>query len=533
MLKTLVKKQLMEIFRSWFYNSKKNKKRSVETVIAFGVLFVLLMVVVMGGMFTLLSFVLCEPFAEVGMGWFYFALMSLLAILLGAFGSVLNTYSSLYLAKDNDLLLSLPIPVQTIMTARLLSVYLMGLMYSAIVVIPAVIVYWAVVSVSPLEVLGGVLLVFLISVFVFILSCVLGWIVAKISLKLKHKSFVTVLASLLGIGAYYFFYFKAQSVLGEVVANALLYGQKIKKAAYPLYLVGRIGEGEVPAMLAVTAAMALLLLLTWICISRSFIGMITSSGRTVRIKYKERKAKEKGMFRALFGKEMRRFTASPNYMLNCGIGTLFLFGSGVFLVVKASWIRMAVESFPEEGGLLAAGAAGCICLVCAMNDMAAASVSLEGKNLWITQSLPILPQKMLLAKACVQLVLTELPTLFCCVCAWIAIRPSILQGCLMVLFPLLYVALLAFFDLFLNLKFPNLTWTSEIGPIKQSLPVTLGIFGGWIYVLLLFGGGYLILRYAVMCVELYLALVCVVTAVLAVILYRWVCRKGARVFAGL
>ena len=30
MLKTLVKKQLMEIFRSWFYNSKKNKKRSQQ-----------------------------------------------------------------------------------------------------------------------------------------------------------------------------------------------------------------------------------------------------------------------------------------------------------------------------------------------------------------------------------------------------------------------------------------------------------------------------------------------------------------------
>ena len=29
MLKTLVKKQLMEIFRSWFYNSKKNKKIAI------------------------------------------------------------------------------------------------------------------------------------------------------------------------------------------------------------------------------------------------------------------------------------------------------------------------------------------------------------------------------------------------------------------------------------------------------------------------------------------------------------------------
>ena len=83
MLKTLVKKQLMEIFRSWFYNSKKNKKRSAETVIAFAVLFVLLMAGVMGGMFALLSLVMCETLAEVGMSWFYFALMSLLAVLLG------------------------------------------------------------------------------------------------------------------------------------------------------------------------------------------------------------------------------------------------------------------------------------------------------------------------------------------------------------------------------------------------------------------------------------------------------------------
>ena len=75
MLKTLVKKQLMEIFRSCFYNSKKNKKRSAETVIAFAVLFVLLMAGVMGGMFALLSLVMCETLAEVGMSWFYFALM--------------------------------------------------------------------------------------------------------------------------------------------------------------------------------------------------------------------------------------------------------------------------------------------------------------------------------------------------------------------------------------------------------------------------------------------------------------------------
>ena len=69
MLKTLVKKQLTEIFRSYFYNAKKNKLRSKGSTAAYIVLFVLLMVGLLGGIFTFLSVMLCAPFAEVGMGW--------------------------------------------------------------------------------------------------------------------------------------------------------------------------------------------------------------------------------------------------------------------------------------------------------------------------------------------------------------------------------------------------------------------------------------------------------------------------------
>ena len=133
MLSVLLKKQLTEIFRNYFYNPKTNKARSKAAVAAYIVLFAVLMVVILGGMFTVLS---------AGLDWLYFALMALLATLLGAFGSVFNTYSGLYLAKDNDLLLSMPIPVNTLMASRLLGVYLMGLMYSGVVMLPAVIVYW-------------------------------------------------------------------------------------------------------------------------------------------------------------------------------------------------------------------------------------------------------------------------------------------------------------------------------------------------------------------------------------------------------
>ena len=237
MLKLLVKKQLTEIFRAYLYDAKKNRARSKAATVGYLVFFVIIMVGIIGGMFTLLSLAMCRSMAEAGMSWFYFAIMGLMAILLGAFGSVFTTYSSLYLPKDNDQLLSLPIPVNTLIAARLLGVYLMGLMYSGVVVLPAIIVYWVTVSAAPLHLLAGVLFLLLISLFVMAISCLLGWVVAKVSLKLKNKSFVTVVLSLVFFGLYYYFFsFKANSLLTELLQNIALYGDKVRSSAYPVYL---------------------------------------------------------------------------------------------------------------------------------------------------------------------------------------------------------------------------------------------------------------------------------------------------------
>ena len=142
MLKVLLKKQLAEIFRSFFYDPKKNKARSRGATVLWIVFFILLTGVFMGGLFAMLSLSLCEGLAQAGMGWLYYTVMGLLSLVLGVFGSVFNTYAGLYLAKDNDLLLSMPIPVRTVISSRLLGVYLMGLLYSGLVLLPAVIVYW-------------------------------------------------------------------------------------------------------------------------------------------------------------------------------------------------------------------------------------------------------------------------------------------------------------------------------------------------------------------------------------------------------
>ena len=234
MLWVLLKKQIAEVFRGYFYDSKQNRMRSKGAIAAYILFFVILMVGVLGGMFAGLSLQLCGSLTALGMDWLYFLLMCGIAILLGAFGSVFNSYSGLYLAKDNDLLLSLPIPVRTILGARLLNVYLLGAMYTATALVPMLVVYWIVTGVTVSKLVCGLALFVIVTVFVLLLSCVLGWVVAKISLRLKSRSFITVLVSLAFIGLYYFFYFKANDFIRDLILNADVYGEQIKGAAYGL-----------------------------------------------------------------------------------------------------------------------------------------------------------------------------------------------------------------------------------------------------------------------------------------------------------
>lgn len=531
MFKTLLKKQLMEIFRSYFYNSKKNTARSKGGTAGLFLSFAFLIVVVIGGMFTVLSFVLCESMAESGMAWLYFAIMGMLAVLLGTFGSVFNTFSGLYLAKDNDLLLSMPIPVSAIMCSRLLSVYIMSFLYSGMVMIPAVIVYLATVSASVTAVIGCILMVLLISVFVLTLSCALGWVVAKISLKLKNKSFVTVIILLLFFGAYYLVYYKSEEIINDLVKNAVSYGTAIKSSAYPIYIFGSVGVGDIFSMLIVTFVVAALFAVMWFLISRSFIKITTSSGSGAKKKYKRTAVKQMSIDKALFFKELKRFTASPNYMLNCGFGIILLPVFAVFMLFNGGSLKMSFGGGSFSAILLCAA----VCALVSMIDITAPSVSLEGKTIWIAQSLPITPWQVLRAKLALQIVLTLIPAAICEIILAFVCPMNAVEMIFFFIFPILYTFLSAQFGLFLGIKMANLNWTNEITPIKQSACVFIALFGGLGYAVI-FLLGYLMtsaIFNSIYGFVGYMLIFALLNVVFNIILYSWLKKKGSYVFAHL
>ena len=108
MIKALFKKQMAEVF-SWLFMDRKKGRRTGKGMVGFLLLYAAL-VAYLGGMIFMAGKFLCQALVPMGLTWFYFTIMGLLSLMLGVFGSVFNTYASLYLAKDNDMLLAMPTP---------------------------------------------------------------------------------------------------------------------------------------------------------------------------------------------------------------------------------------------------------------------------------------------------------------------------------------------------------------------------------------------------------------------------------------
>ncbi|MBQ9858855.1 MAG: hypothetical protein IJO77_07640, partial [Oscillospiraceae bacterium] len=135
---------------------------------------------------------LCLAFGETDFAWLYFAFTSAMAFMLCFVGSVFAATNYLYKAKDNELLLSMPVKPGAILLSRMLILLVENYGFAFIVLIPAGIV-WAVMQSFTVGGLVcfilGTLLLPLLSLTV---SCVFGWLIMTVSSKVRNKKIITL-----------------------------------------------------------------------------------------------------------------------------------------------------------------------------------------------------------------------------------------------------------------------------------------------------------------------------------------------------
>ncbi len=525
MIKALLKKQILESLAG-FVNGRDGKRRSTKTTAALAAVIVVAFAS-LGFIFYEMGNMLCAPMAEAGLAWVYFAFMGAIATAFGVIGSIFMAKSTLYEAKDNDLLFSMPIPAWLVLFSRMVGLYFFTLLFEALIFLPASLVYFIKVEFSATVLVGALAVQLLMPLGTLAICCILGWALAWVAAKLPMKNFFTLLLSVAFFVLYFFVYSELTEYISYVLTHGEAVGRVMKTVLYPFGKLGEACTGDMLSLLLFALMFIGAYALVYLVIAKTYIRWATANKGGRKVKYKSKAQKQNSCMGALLKKELLRYTKNPMVTMNCILATIFLFVLP-FIALFGGELTQAIREAEGADELFAMILALIVCAICAMNMISASSVSLEGESLWVLRAMPVQTEQVLLAKCVFHWVVTAVPAAFCTVFLSILYQIGVGYSACALLVVLLFVALTSTLGLTINLKLPNLHWKNELIAVKQSMSAVLSMFMEWIAVGLLVGGYFLFGKYLFACGYMLVcaALLLAVVALLGV----WIYKRGKVLF---
>lgn len=535
MIRVLLKKEIKELLSFYMYDRKKKQRRSKSALIGYLCLYAFVFISVAFSFFGMAT-LFAESIAKLDNGgWIYFGIMSLMAILIGTVIDAFSAYSVLYKPKDQDILLSLPIKPGDLLLSKMISLYLLGFIYSACVYVPMCLAYDVMVEFNVVMFITQFINLFTVSLLVVVLSCLLGYVVALFSKIFKGNNFVSVFVSLVFFGIYYYVMMRMNTLLQEVVAYSLEIAGVIKSFLFPVYHLGLSLCGNIASTVVFVVFVAVVFFVCYLLLSHSFIRIMTSSEGARKLKFKRKYIRSSSVDKALLRKEFKRFTSSTIYMLNCGIGVFIMLGLVVLSIINKAKIDEFILYMSNYGLDMSKYIPLAVLLmgvfICSTNAVSAPSVSLEGNSIWIVQSLPLQAYDVLKAKRNLHMIINIVPSVLSIVILGIVYRIDIVSVVLLVISVVLYIIFHALFGLYLNLKRPVLDWMNEQVPVKQSMAVMIALFGGYLIAACFYGIFSLFGEYV--SIYVYLVVIIIIELVSVICFEKWMRTKGSRIFADL
>lgn len=531
MLKLLLKVRL-RAWLAYFSGSGRNgalkNKGGKGKAILFAVLYIYLAAVFIGMFFAMFT-MLASTFYGSGLGWFYFSYFLTIAFALMFIFSIFAAKAQLFEARDNDLLLSMPVKPSAILGSRMAGLLMINFGSELLVAVPAAAAWIMNCPVSPLGCVSFVLACLALPFFSLALSSFVGWLLALLTAKARKKNLISMAFSLGFLAVYFYVYSNINTLLQNLILNSEEISGAVK-AVLPLYWLGKAMSGE--GVLGLVLGLMCLIIpfvIAYLILSRSFIRTATTKHSAAKRKYVQKQARVAGAFSALYRRELGRFFSSSTYMMNSGMSAIMSLVLAAAILVKGRDIVSMLAGSGEITLLIKPIVLVALCALAATTTITACAVSLEGKNIWIVRSMPVAAKKVLMAKLALHLTVSAPAMLIAQIACIIVLKPAGLMLIWMLLLPQAYNLFLAFMGLWANLKFPKLDWQTETQAVKQGLSVGIPILGGWgimvvpVLLAVVLGMGENVLNIVA---GVFLLLVLLGSF----LFYRWCCSRGVEIF---
>lgn len=392
--------------------------------------------------------------------------------------SILRVGDYLFSRKDYEILMAMPFSARELVSAKFLAMYLKNLPFSYVISMALMCGYgYFARPVFPVYLLW-IVLTFFLPLIPTVLASVIGVLGTAAGAGFKHKN---VFQSI-----FIFAFTIAMILLGQIAGRLFDTSEKAFQTMSAISGFGNTAGGFYPPAqwfsnaILKTDPLGILLLvgvsiglfeLVFYLISRSYRRINTRMASVSTGKeFKMQTLKTRSVVHSITFKEWRRFTGSTLYITNAGIGPIMvLILSVLILFLDPQWlISIIAKGAPVKPSFFIPLVPGILYFFLGMAATTAMSLSLEGKNFWILQSLPIRKMDIFKGKMLFNIYLTVPFMLFGCLILGIRNGASITELLLTMVCGVCMCLFSTAYGLRCNIRHLNLTWDKEVEVIKQG-----------------------------------------------------------------
>ena len=437
--------------------------------------------------------ILAEELATYNLTYIILTIFIMVTSLLTVLEGIYKSQGILFEAKDNDLLFSLPISKSKIFFTRLFKLISFQFLYNSLFMLPAIVVYAVYEKTSVSFYIISLIMLVLLPIIPTIVACIIGYIIKGLASRTKAKNIVQVVLTTSMLLAIFYVSFNMQGMVANIIQNANSINEVITKIYYPAGLYINLIQNFNILDLVILLAINIIPAILFVYVASIFYFKITSKlgekGNNIKksnwTKVKDKTFNTKTQLSGLINKEMKRFFSSPVFIINAGFGMVLMVVVTIAMSINFDGMINSLMqgedmgiSIDEIKAMIPKIFYGFVVFTSCMTSITSSMISLEGKSFNITKSLPVTPEKILLAKVLTSNIISSPVVLICDIIFFVVFKVAILDIVFILFASIIMPTFTALIGILMNLKYPKMDATSDTEVVKQSMSSTLSVFIG-------------------------------------------------------
>lgn len=479
----------------------KNDKKALWKSIGMGLIILIALAEVIG-IYTFMMFQLYKSALIINTPQVVLTMAAVVSGIIVLIFGIFYILSTVFLAKDTELLASLPISQGNIFLSKFILVLLGEYPFAFFLMMPPVIIYGIGQKMGAIYYILAVICTLFIPLVPLVISALLSLLLMNIVSRSRHRDMITIIGSiilLVGIvlGQNYFLSRvpeNQQEFLTGLLQSSNAIIEFMGRAFPPAIWITKTLSGTVPEalinlvylILISTAAFGLVYLLASFIYQRGATAQFEtgiSTGKT-KLSYKS-----SSQILTIFKIEWLTLLRTPIYALNSLVMVFMaplmmmlpMFGGNLANDPDIQFVYQLIEN-SELTSALVLIVAGLITLFALINPAVSSTFSREGKNYWILKNIPVKPEVQVYGKLLAGYSISFIAAILSASMAMLSFKISMVSTIMIVVLSTAALIPISAVGIYIDLIRPKLVWNNPQEAIKQNLNVVIAMLLGFVLV---------------------------------------------------